>query len=83
MWHPAGRKFYDLKLFPEDSPIELMQDDVLILNCTALVEHNTGVEFKWAYPGQKVQMFSKIESCQLKQNEFDLCKMQAGNDIDL
>ncbi|TST60378.1 Vascular endothelial growth factor receptor 3 [Bagarius yarrelli] len=48
-----GRKFYDLKLFPEDSPIELMRGDVLILNCTALVEHNTGVEFNWAYPGQK------------------------------
>uniref|UniRef100_A0A4W4F6C2 Vascular endothelial growth factor receptor 3 n=1 Tax=Electrophorus electricus TaxID=8005 RepID=A0A4W4F6C2_ELEEL len=50
---PAGRKFYELKLLPEDSPIELMRGDVLVLNCTALVEFNMGVEFKWAYPGQK------------------------------
>uniref|UniRef100_A0AAR2K4C3 Vascular endothelial growth factor receptor 3 n=1 Tax=Pygocentrus nattereri TaxID=42514 RepID=A0AAR2K4C3_PYGNA len=49
----AASKFYDLKLFPEDSPIELMRGDILVLNCTALVEFNTGVEFKWAYPGQK------------------------------
>uniref|UniRef100_A0A4W4F4T7 Vascular endothelial growth factor receptor 3 n=1 Tax=Electrophorus electricus TaxID=8005 RepID=A0A4W4F4T7_ELEEL len=42
-----------LKLLPEDSPIELMRGDVLVLNCTALVEFNMGVEFKWAYPGQK------------------------------
>ncbi|XP_062855741.1 vascular endothelial growth factor receptor 3 [Trichomycterus rosablanca] len=46
-------KFYDLKLFPEGSTIELMRADVLVLNCTALVEFNTGVEFKWIYPGQK------------------------------
>uniref|UniRef100_A0A4W4F492 Vascular endothelial growth factor receptor 3 n=1 Tax=Electrophorus electricus TaxID=8005 RepID=A0A4W4F492_ELEEL len=46
--------FHDfLKLLPEDSPIELMRGDVLVLNCTALVEFNMGVEFKWAYPGQK------------------------------
>uniref|UniRef100_A0A4W4F3F1 Vascular endothelial growth factor receptor 3 n=1 Tax=Electrophorus electricus TaxID=8005 RepID=A0A4W4F3F1_ELEEL len=50
----TGRKFYELKLLPEDSPIELMRGDVLVLNCTALVEFNMGVEFKWAYPGQKV-----------------------------
>ncbi|KAL6479974.1 hypothetical protein MHYP_G00110070 [Metynnis hypsauchen] len=58
----TGAKFYDLKLFPEDSPLELMRGDVLVLNCTALVEFNTGVEFKWAYPGQKenriVSLFS-------------------------
>ncbi|XP_007240771.3 vascular endothelial growth factor receptor 3 isoform X1 [Astyanax mexicanus] len=48
-----GAKFYELKLFPEDSPLELMQGDVLVLNCTALVEFNTGVEFKWTFPGQK------------------------------
>ncbi|XP_058252672.1 vascular endothelial growth factor receptor 3 isoform X2 [Hemibagrus wyckioides] len=58
----SGRKFYDLKLFPEDSPIELMRDDVLILNCTALVEHNTGVEFKWAYPGQKENRVVNFQS---------------------
>ncbi|XP_026796479.1 vascular endothelial growth factor receptor 3 isoform X3 [Pangasianodon hypophthalmus] len=58
----TGRKFYDLKLFPEDSPIELMRADVLILNCTALVEHNTGVEFKWAYPGQKENRVVSFQS---------------------
>uniref|UniRef100_A0A8C1F9W9 Vascular endothelial growth factor receptor 3 n=1 Tax=Cyprinus carpio carpio TaxID=630221 RepID=A0A8C1F9W9_CYPCA len=49
-----GLKFYELKLFPEDSPVELMQGEGLELNCTALVEFNTGVEFHWDYPGQKV-----------------------------
>uniref|UniRef100_A0A8C1MZY1 Vascular endothelial growth factor receptor 3 n=1 Tax=Cyprinus carpio TaxID=7962 RepID=A0A8C1MZY1_CYPCA len=49
-----GLKFYKLKLFPEDSPVELMQGEGLELNCTALVEFNTGVEFHWDYPGQKV-----------------------------
>lgn len=52
--HPPGVKFYELKLFPEDSPVELMQGEVLVLNCTALVGFNTAVEFKWEYPGQKV-----------------------------
>uniref|UniRef100_A0A671S6F2 Vascular endothelial growth factor receptor 3 n=1 Tax=Sinocyclocheilus anshuiensis TaxID=1608454 RepID=A0A671S6F2_9TELE len=52
--HPTGLKFYKLKLFPEDSPLELMQGEGLELNCTALVEFNTGVEFHWDYPGQKV-----------------------------
>uniref|UniRef100_A0A8C2PXB1 Vascular endothelial growth factor receptor 3 n=1 Tax=Cyprinus carpio TaxID=7962 RepID=A0A8C2PXB1_CYPCA len=52
--HPTGLKFYKLKLFPEDSPVELMQGEGLELNCTALVEFNTGVEFHWDYPGQKV-----------------------------
>uniref|UniRef100_A0A672TFN2 Vascular endothelial growth factor receptor 3 n=1 Tax=Sinocyclocheilus grahami TaxID=75366 RepID=A0A672TFN2_SINGR len=50
----TGLKFYELKLFPEDSPVELMQGEGLELNCTALVEFNTGVEFHWDYPGQKV-----------------------------
>uniref|UniRef100_A0A671SHG8 Vascular endothelial growth factor receptor 3 n=1 Tax=Sinocyclocheilus anshuiensis TaxID=1608454 RepID=A0A671SHG8_9TELE len=52
--HPTGLKFYKLKLFPEDSPVELMQGEGLELNCTALVEFKTGVEFQWDYPGQKV-----------------------------
>uniref|UniRef100_A0A673FFD7 Vascular endothelial growth factor receptor 3 n=1 Tax=Sinocyclocheilus rhinocerous TaxID=307959 RepID=A0A673FFD7_9TELE len=52
--HPTGLKFYELKLFPEDSPVELMQGEGLELNCTALVEFKTGVEFQWDYPGQKV-----------------------------
>ncbi|KAM9470494.1 vascular endothelial growth factor receptor 3 [Clarias gariepinus] len=49
----TGEKLFGLKLFPEDAPIELMRGDVLILNCTAEVEHNTGVEFIWDYPGKK------------------------------
>uniref|UniRef100_A0A672JWG4 Vascular endothelial growth factor receptor 3 n=1 Tax=Sinocyclocheilus grahami TaxID=75366 RepID=A0A672JWG4_SINGR len=52
--HPTGLKFYKLKLFPEDSPVELMQGEGLELNCIALVEFKTGVEFQWDYPGQKV-----------------------------
>uniref|UniRef100_A0A673JLE2 Vascular endothelial growth factor receptor 3 n=1 Tax=Sinocyclocheilus rhinocerous TaxID=307959 RepID=A0A673JLE2_9TELE len=56
--HPTGLKFYELKLFPEDSPVELMQGEGLELNCTALVEFNTGVEFHWDYPGQKNRLAS-------------------------
>ncbi|KAF7707139.1 vascular endothelial growth factor receptor 3 isoform X2 [Silurus meridionalis] len=58
----TGSEFYDLKLFPEDSPIELMQGNVLILNCTAMVEHNTGVEFNWAYPRQKENSVATFQS---------------------
>ncbi|XP_056124917.1 vascular endothelial growth factor receptor 3 isoform X1 [Rhinichthys klamathensis goyatoka] len=49
----TGLRFYQLKLFPEDSPVELMKGGVLLLNCSARVEFNTGVEFLWDYPGQK------------------------------
>uniref|UniRef100_A0AAY4EPY7 Vascular endothelial growth factor receptor 3 n=1 Tax=Denticeps clupeoides TaxID=299321 RepID=A0AAY4EPY7_9TELE len=44
-------KVYDLKLFPEES-VELMLGDTLILNCTALVEFDTAVDFQWQYPGK-------------------------------
>ncbi|XP_051514996.1 vascular endothelial growth factor receptor 3 isoform X3 [Myxocyprinus asiaticus] len=57
----TGFKFYELKLFPEDSPVELMQGEILVLNCTALVEFNTGVEFKWDYPGQKVNRVASLQ----------------------
>ena len=49
----TGSKVYNVKLFPED-PLELMVGETLTLNCTALVEFNTGVDIKWAYPGAEV-----------------------------
>ncbi|KAI2644327.1 Vascular endothelial growth factor receptor 3 [Labeo rohita] len=55
-----GLKFYELKLFPEDSPVELIQGEGLELNCTALVEFNTGVEFQWDYPGQKENRLTSV-----------------------
>ncbi|KAI7801265.1 vascular endothelial growth factor receptor 3 isoform X1 [Triplophysa rosa] len=57
----TGFKFYELKLFPEDSPVELMQGEVLVLNCTALVEFNAAVEFKWDYPGQKEKRLASFQ----------------------
>lgn len=36
-----------------------MRSEVLVLNCTALVEFNTGVEFQWTYPGLKVNMMDE------------------------
>ncbi|XP_059378114.1 vascular endothelial growth factor receptor 3-like isoform X3 [Carassius carassius] len=57
-----GLKFYELKLFPEDSPVELMQGEGLELNCTALVEFKTGVEFQWDYPGQKENRPASFQS---------------------
>ncbi|XP_055015004.1 vascular endothelial growth factor receptor 3 [Boleophthalmus pectinirostris] len=48
--HTVGSHVYDVKLFPED-PVELMVGETLTLNCTALVEFNTGVDIKWTYPG--------------------------------
>ncbi|XP_051716545.1 vascular endothelial growth factor receptor 3 isoform X2 [Ctenopharyngodon idella] len=66
--HPTGLRFYELKLFPEDSPVELMQGSVLVLNCTATVEFNTGVEFLWDYPGQKE---NRLASFQPMRNTLD------------
>lgn len=57
----TGSKLYDLKLFPEDSPVELMQGEVLVLNCTALVQFNTAVDFKWDYPGQKENRLASFQ----------------------
>uniref|UniRef100_A0A8C1YNK1 Vascular endothelial growth factor receptor 3 n=1 Tax=Cyprinus carpio TaxID=7962 RepID=A0A8C1YNK1_CYPCA len=57
-----GQKFYEFKLFPEHSPVELMQGEALELNCTALVEFNTGVEFQWDYPGQKENRLASFQS---------------------
>ncbi|XP_048032498.1 vascular endothelial growth factor receptor 3 isoform X2 [Megalobrama amblycephala] len=59
--HPTGLRFYELKLFPEDSPMELMQGGVLLLNCTATVEFNTGVEFLWDYPGKKENRLASFQ----------------------
>ncbi|KAI1898038.1 hypothetical protein AGOR_G00068210 [Albula goreensis] len=53
--HHAGSMLYDLKLFPEKS-VELMAGETLTLNCTAWVEHNTGVNFLWLYQGREIKI---------------------------
>uniref|UniRef100_A0A8C1KIV1 Vascular endothelial growth factor receptor 3 n=1 Tax=Cyprinus carpio TaxID=7962 RepID=A0A8C1KIV1_CYPCA len=80
-----GQKFYEFKLFPEHSPVELMQGEALELNCTALVEFNTGVEFQWDYPGQKVITrphciftFSRFRVQQHGLEIREVCKQDAG-----
>lgn len=35
-------------------PVELLAGETLTLNCTALVEFNTGLEIHWSYPGKLV-----------------------------
>uniref|UniRef100_A0A8C7XBP3 Vascular endothelial growth factor receptor 3 n=1 Tax=Oryzias sinensis TaxID=183150 RepID=A0A8C7XBP3_9TELE len=52
--HPIGSQVYDVKLFPED-PVELLVGEALTLNCTAMVEFNTGVDIQWSYPGQETK----------------------------
>ncbi|KAK7922124.1 hypothetical protein WMY93_009026 [Mugilogobius chulae] len=59
--HNTGSKVYDVKLFPED-PVELMVGENLTLNCTALVEFNTGVDIKWAFPGAESNNMVSIQS---------------------
>uniref|UniRef100_A0A7N8YBL4 Vascular endothelial growth factor receptor 3 n=1 Tax=Mastacembelus armatus TaxID=205130 RepID=A0A7N8YBL4_9TELE len=51
--HPTGIQIYDVKLFPAD-PVELIVGEALTLNCTAMVEFNTGVDIQWLYPGKQV-----------------------------
>uniref|UniRef100_A0A7N8YK78 Vascular endothelial growth factor receptor 3 n=1 Tax=Mastacembelus armatus TaxID=205130 RepID=A0A7N8YK78_9TELE len=46
-------RIYDVKLFPAD-PVELIVGEALTLNCTAMVEFNTGVDIQWLYPGKQV-----------------------------
>ncbi|MGH0139127.1 UNVERIFIED_CONTAM: hypothetical protein FKN15_068848 [Acipenser sinensis] len=50
--HVSGSHIYDFKLFPAEW-VELAVGEGLVLNCTALVEFNTGVEFQWTYPGKQ------------------------------
>uniref|UniRef100_A0A3Q1F903 Vascular endothelial growth factor receptor 3 n=1 Tax=Acanthochromis polyacanthus TaxID=80966 RepID=A0A3Q1F903_9TELE len=50
--HTTGKTLAP-KLFPED-PVELMVGEALTLNCTALVEFDTGVDIQWSYPGKEV-----------------------------
>ncbi|XP_063046319.1 vascular endothelial growth factor receptor 3 isoform X2 [Engraulis encrasicolus] len=52
--HATGSKVYDLKLFPEET-VQLMVGEPLVLNCTAMVEFNTGVEFQWNYPRKQMK----------------------------
>uniref|UniRef100_A0A7N9AY77 Vascular endothelial growth factor receptor 3 n=1 Tax=Mastacembelus armatus TaxID=205130 RepID=A0A7N9AY77_9TELE len=49
----TGIQIYDVKLFPAD-PVELIVGEALTLNCTAMVEFNTGVDIQWLYPGKQV-----------------------------
>lgn len=49
----TGSHVYNIKLFPED-PVELIVGETLAMNCTALVEFDTGVDFQWSYPGRPV-----------------------------
>lgn len=49
----TGSHVYSVKLFPED-PVELIVGETLTMNCTALVEFDTGVDFQWSYPGRPV-----------------------------
>ncbi|CAL8263554.1 unnamed protein product [Lota lota] len=49
--HITGSKVYDFKLFPEER-VELIVGEALTLNCTALVEFDTAVDFNWSYPGK-------------------------------
>uniref|UniRef100_A0A8C9SPJ4 Vascular endothelial growth factor receptor 3 n=1 Tax=Scleropages formosus TaxID=113540 RepID=A0A8C9SPJ4_SCLFO len=50
----TGNKIHSLKLLPEKT-LHLLVGDTLVLNCTAVVEFNTGVNFKWSYPGRLVK----------------------------
>ncbi|MGH0139142.1 UNVERIFIED_CONTAM: hypothetical protein FKN15_068863 [Acipenser sinensis] len=55
--HVSGSHIYDFKLFPAEW-VELAVGEGLVLNCTALVEFNTGVEFQWTYPGKQTEVSS-------------------------
>ncbi|XP_035265281.1 vascular endothelial growth factor receptor 3 isoform X1 [Anguilla anguilla] len=58
--HHSGWLFYGLKLFPEKS-VELMAGEALVLNCTALVEFNTGVNFMWLYQGKPINRTVNVQ----------------------
>uniref|UniRef100_A0A8C6TGS2 Vascular endothelial growth factor receptor 3 n=1 Tax=Neogobius melanostomus TaxID=47308 RepID=A0A8C6TGS2_9GOBI len=61
--HATGSQIYDVKLFPED-PVELMVGETLTLNCTALVEFNTGVDIKWEYPVTSALQLNRVVNIQ-------------------
>ncbi|XP_062332507.1 vascular endothelial growth factor receptor 3 isoform X1 [Osmerus eperlanus] len=58
--HSTGSLIYDVKLFPESS-VELIVGEALTLNCTALVEFNTGLDFQWSYPGKQTNSSVSIQ----------------------
>ncbi|KAJ8396760.1 hypothetical protein AAFF_G00013590 [Aldrovandia affinis] len=58
--HHSGSMVYDLKLFPEKS-VELMAGEMLVLNCTASVEFNTGVNFLWLYQGRQINRTVSVQ----------------------
>lgn len=47
-------------------PVELMAGDTLTLNCTALVEFNTGLEIQWSYPGKLVHTGNTLDKHRLE-----------------
>lgn len=61
----TGSQVYDVKLFPVE-PVELMAGDTLTLNCTALVEFNTGLEIQWSYPGKQVHTGNTLDKRRLE-----------------
>ncbi|KAJ8247151.1 hypothetical protein GJAV_G00259330 [Gymnothorax javanicus] len=58
--HHSGRMFYDLKLFPEKF-VERMAGEELVLNCTAVVEFDTGVKFIWLYQGKQINRTVSVQ----------------------
>uniref|UniRef100_A0A7N8WQQ2 Vascular endothelial growth factor receptor 3 n=1 Tax=Mastacembelus armatus TaxID=205130 RepID=A0A7N8WQQ2_9TELE len=57
----TGIQIYDVKLFPAD-PVELIVGEALTLNCTAMVEFNTGVDIQWLYPGKQMKRLVETKS---------------------
>uniref|UniRef100_A0A8C9W5X7 Vascular endothelial growth factor receptor 3 n=1 Tax=Scleropages formosus TaxID=113540 RepID=A0A8C9W5X7_SCLFO len=61
IYHTSMYMIHSLKLLPEKT-LHLLVGDTLVLNCTAVVEFNTGVNFKWSYPGRLVNRTVSIIS---------------------
>ncbi|TMS17034.1 Vascular endothelial growth factor receptor 3 [Larimichthys crocea] len=59
--HTTGSQVYDVKLFPED-PVELIVGEAITLNCTAVVEFDTGVKIQWSYPGKLTNNWVDIKT---------------------
>ncbi|XP_028669590.1 vascular endothelial growth factor receptor 3 [Erpetoichthys calabaricus] len=58
--HLLGTEVFKFNVFP--SEVELVVGEQLFLNCTAVVEFNTGMEFSWTYPGQQTNRTVSIRS---------------------
>lgn len=66
---PTGSQIYDVKLYPEDS-VELIVGEALTLNCTAMVEFDTGLSFKWFYPGRQTNSSVSFQNLRKSQSSF-------------